>query len=524
MGGALLRSGKSSSLKALGKTGQPVYRAAHQIRSALQRKDPLAAEKLAIPQSDQQGDNIDWYSPVEGDVIPWSAATEEERHIARHGLHSLEHRLTNMRESILAPVTNSPQTNADKLAFAELLEHVIRFPSEDYVYIVRTRKKYIHTTAGREVRRTNSVAVLTFWGFVHSDDDLSNEPLYCLNPSPKSVAPAVEPGVTPPAVGPTGASVLLPQRTGFDDVVPPSSVVTPEPRRSWWRRWWWLLLPLLLLLLLPFLLRGCVPGASFPDLLGGGGTGFEPPRLPSLPSIGLPQVNIPGGSVGVSETLLPADGNSGLTGPGNGSSAATSSGAVDQSPLAPANADNAQIPPPGTEEKSGVDAQIPPELRDTAGSAAEPSAIPGESPSTVKPPAIPDEAPASPPANGKGLQIPDNVAANGPADFLNGNWQAGAGIQDKKTGKPLRLQYQFKNGQGEVTVQRPDGVRCSGPVAAAMKDGNLSIDSQGQVSCEDGGSYEMPAVSCRHGSGAVADCNGSYSNDHFPMTMRNAEK
>lgn len=119
------------------------------------------------------------------------------------------------------------------------------------------------------------------------------------------------------------------------------------------------------------------------------------------------------------------------------------------------------------------------------------------------------------------LSIPEQ-AGNGPADFLNGDWRAGAGIQDRRTGKPLRLEYRFNDGKGEVTVRRPDGVTCSGPVAAAMNDGRLGIDSQGQAACADGSNYDMPQVTCAQGAQSIADCTGSYGNERFPMSMRRA--
>ncbi len=48
MRGALLRSGKSGSFTALGETGQPVYRAALQLREAIRRKNPELVDHLAI--------------------------------------------------------------------------------------------------------------------------------------------------------------------------------------------------------------------------------------------------------------------------------------------------------------------------------------------------------------------------------------------------------------------------------------------------------------------------------------------
>lgn len=106
------------------------------------------------------------------------------------------------------------------------------------------------------------------------------------------------------------------------------------------------------------------------------------------------------------------------------------------------------------------------------------------------------------------------------ADFLNGQYRAGAGIQDRRTGKPLRLEYQFKDGKGEVTVRRANGVTCTGPVTAAMNKGGLAINSQGQAVCGDGSTYDMPKVDCRQGATSVADCTGGYGNEKFPLSMR----
>ncbi|RMQ76100.1 hypothetical protein ALP99_04858, partial [Pseudomonas syringae pv. tomato] len=78
MHGALLRTGKSDEFIAVGETGQPVYKAALQLIAALTRKSPSLVNFLAVPKSNEQGSVIDWYSPIQGDVVPWSSATEAE--------------------------------------------------------------------------------------------------------------------------------------------------------------------------------------------------------------------------------------------------------------------------------------------------------------------------------------------------------------------------------------------------------------------------------------------------------------
>ena len=123
--------------------------------------------------------------------------------------------------------------------------------------------------------------------------------------------------------------------------------------------------------------------------------------------------------------------------------------------------------------------------------------------------------------NAKPLQIPTASTQNGNVDFLNGRWNAGAGIQDKTTGKPLRLSYAFSDGVGQVQVQRGDGVQCTGDVSAKMQGNGLNIANKGVAKCSDGSSYQLPEVICKPGATSVADCQGGYgSGQSFPMTMK----
>jgi hypothetical protein len=437
MQGALLRSGKSESFAALGETGQPVYRAALQLREAIRRKHPALVDHLAIPQSDELGNKIDWYSGVQGDVIPWSAATEEERAPARQQLEALKEALNELSSRFLASDPIAQQ--GDKAVFGKLLKRVIHFPDEDFVYLV------------------NGKPVLTFWGFEHTNADRNRDPLRCLYP------PAALPNLN-----------LPPEPAVLSPAEPAPTVWV---RRPWWRRWWWLL-PLLLLLLLLLLLglRGCVPSLGLPKV--------------DVPAISVPSTDAPSSNAGLGMPNLNATGSS-STGLAPG---ATGVPAIQDQPAAPA------VPAPSTEK---------PELAAPPKSSAQ-----REEPATE--PAKPDNAAAQKAAP---LSIPSN-AANGVADFLNGHYRAGAGIQDRRTGNPLRLEYQFKDGKGEVTVRQPNGVSCSGPVAAAMNNGNLSISSGAQAACGDGSTYDMPKIECANGAKSIADCTGGYGAEKFPMSMR----
>ncbi|WP_308852282.1 SrfA family protein [Pseudomonas entomophila] len=172
------------------------------------------------------------------------------------------------------------------------------------------------------------------------------------------------------------------------------------------------------------------------------------------------------------------------------------------------------------------DATAAPAADEAAAVPADASDAPADAtpaPTADTPDAQAGNAPVAPPVPASGTAPPLTIPADageGPADFLNGNYRAGAGILDASTAKPLRLEYAFENGQGNVTIRRPDGVSCTGAVNAAMRGGQLGIESQDQATCTDGGRYDMPTVSCAPGAQRIADCQGHYGSSQFPISMR----
>lgn len=94
MAKTLLRSGNLDDFQAVGGGGQAVFESALQIREALRlRKQQAIVDCLAIPQVNDGGDRVDWYSPVEGTVSSWKAAAEDDRYRA---LRYLENTLTSV--------------------------------------------------------------------------------------------------------------------------------------------------------------------------------------------------------------------------------------------------------------------------------------------------------------------------------------------------------------------------------------------------------------------------------------------
>ncbi|MCU6684762.1 SrfA family protein [Leclercia sp. H6W5] len=173
MAKTLLRSGNLDDFQAVGGGGQAVFESALQIREALRlRKQQSIVDCLAIPQVNDEGDRVDWYSPTEGTVTSWKAADEDARFRA---LRLLESTLSSV-ESLSKKSLQSPKT-AQQL-FGSLLSKAFQFPGENFLFLV------------------DGKPVITFWGFVNLNENAREDILDCLRasllPAPMP-APVVEP-------------------------------------------------------------------------------------------------------------------------------------------------------------------------------------------------------------------------------------------------------------------------------------------------------------------------------------------
>ncbi|WP_252317458.1 MULTISPECIES: hypothetical protein [Symbiopectobacterium] len=80
------------------------------------------------------------------------------------------------------------------------------------------------------------------------------------------------------------------------------------------------------------------------------------------------------------------------------------------------------------------------------------STPPSQASEAQQPEVTPNTAPPAIPTQGEPLTLPPAVP-DGPTQFLNGQWRANGGIQDKLTGRTLQLQYNFDQGNGTVSVR-----------------------------------------------------------------------
>jgi hypothetical protein len=214
----LLRSGNLDDFQAVGGGGQAVFESALQIREALRlRKQQAIVDCLAIPQVNDSGDRVDWYSPVEGSVTSWKAAGEDDRYRA---LRYLENTLASV-ESLSKKCLQSPKT-AQQL-FGSLLSKAFQFPGENFLFLV------------------DGKPVISFWGFVNLNENARDDVLDCLResliPEPDPVViddPEPEPVVTfehadEPLVAPSTVVRITPEELYEPEPAPVVAQPVEEP-------------------------------------------------------------------------------------------------------------------------------------------------------------------------------------------------------------------------------------------------------------------------------------------------------
>lgn len=215
MAKTLLRSGNLDDFQAVGGGGQAVFESALQIREALRlRKQQAIVDCLAIPQVNDGGDRVDWYSPVEGTVSSWKAADEDDRYRA---LRYLENTLTSV-ESLSKKCLQSPKT-AQQL-FGSLLSKAFQFPGENFVFLV------------------DGKPVICFWGFVNLNENARDDVLDCLRESLVTEPEPVVINEPEPEPEPEPAPVVTFEQADAPLITPVTTVritddelYTPEPVR-----------------------------------------------------------------------------------------------------------------------------------------------------------------------------------------------------------------------------------------------------------------------------------------------------
>ncbi|KAB2171635.1 ssrAB-activated protein [Cronobacter sakazakii] len=462
----LLRSGDLDDFQSVGENGQAVFESALQIRETLRlRKQPLV-ELLAIPQLNEEGDRVDWYSPVSGKVMGWASASSEERERA---LRFLESALSSARA--LSKRCLESEKTAQQL-FGALLAKAVQFPGANFLYLV------------------DGKPVITFWGFVNLNQGARDDVLECLReaepiepeiimtpqeePEPEPTplmmtepdAPLLAtPPVTPAPVAPAPAAPVHAsaaalaayaaeaEATAPPEETAPAPVKAPTPaRRSRVPLWTWPLAAAVVM--------GAVAASVTWYLLQ--------QKETAAPTVSVAQIK--------AQEIAPAPVKS-----------------VD-APAAPV------VPVAPTTSLPLAEAKVTP-----------PAPVVEEKPVA---------APA--PVDKNALVMDANQVKAGTTRFLNGTWRLSIGSPDPITGKATSMRVEMKNNKGTARVTLGDNVVCKAELFSGLhQTGELMIKTRGKARCSDGSRYPMPEIACKAGPNDVAECTGRYDEKTvLPLTMK----
>ncbi len=502
---SFLRSGSLDDIFALGENGQPVYASALQIRETLRlRRQRQIAECLAIPQPNEAGDRIDWYSPIEGKVTSWAMASLAQRTSALRQLQ-----LCQAAAAELGQRAQNAEKNARRL-FGALLAKTIRFPDQNYVYLVGGKP------------------VITFWGFVSPEHKTDADALACLQLMADEAGEDERFTALPADGDPSASSVNLTATPPIPDTVLDLAPESPAQARALpaagitgrrrWRHTVWLA-GILLLLFLALQIRDWVTGMTASPVAPLKALTQREPASPAIARDDSSQTDSaaapvtaakrnPPGANRPSAALVPAP-----------SAMPLPAAAAQPVPADLPTARPVSVAPAAAVNQMAAGNSAPASPAITAASAGETrNAGAGDAPAATPP--APAVAGAS--AGKNALSLSAEAVKQGSTNFLNGNWRAIPEIKDPLTGKPPSLRYQLNHGQGTVKITYGDGITCRASASAGlMKSGNLVINSRNKARCSDGSRYQMPEIVCKQGANGTAECQGRYNAaTAFPMTIK----
>jgi hypothetical protein len=479
--GPLLISEPLQRYRALGLAGDPVWRAAGQLRAAIaQRLSRRHADLLAVPEVDPTGRRIDWYAPFEGQARKLSELDEGERQAILNDVHRLHSEITGLADSM-----DEPQRSTAERNFARLLRHALTAPGEDTLYVVDDKP------------------VMTFWGF--SAD--ANLPGVFLASPPVAPRPNVGPRVMPEAV-----------------MASAPAVVATGTRSAWWQ---WLLLAALLLLLLAllaWLVRPYLPRLE-PWLEAEARDRAlslavrQPVELQKARADTLQQDNenlrlelarltdeaarrgadcaaavvVPGGVV-VADSNAPIERGAAPDAPaaGLGVTMADKDAGKDPQSKGPddKNVDKGNMKGPDPQDKG---AQGPQDKG-------------GPDKGNDKNTAAKDEP--------KPMTVPPEAKQKQDLAFLKGDWRSRTGLATATGERDLRPNYTLDDkGKGKVTFVQKNGTTCEAPAEARWDGSKLMIEEKANPKCADGKTYARNTVNCEVGQDGVAKCTGSQPGD-----------
>ncbi|WP_295138777.1 hypothetical protein [uncultured Reyranella sp.] len=466
--GPLLVSEPLQRYRALGLAGDPVWRAAGQLRAAIaSRLSREHADLLAIPEAEPSGRTIDWYAPFDGEVKRLGDLGEAERREILDKVHRLHGEIAGLATQMEAVERSNAERN-----FARLLRHALTAPGEETLYVV------------------DGHPVMTFWGFT---------------------ADAALPGVFLPSPPPAAMRIAAPQVARPEAVMAsaPAIAAVAAPRTLWWQ---WLLLGMVLMLilaLLAWLVRPYLPRIE-PYIEAEArerALGFavrQPMELQQtrVATLAHDYEELRLELARLTDELSRRGGDcaAGVLGPG---------GVIVGSPGGPP-----------------IERGAGPDLGMTANDAAKDANKPDAKNADVKGPdeqnkdksAAPN-APKSEAGNNKKdepkpMVVPPEAKQKQDLAFLKGDWRSRTGLATATGEKDIRPSYTLDDkGKGKVSFTQKNGATCEAPAEARWDGTKLVIEEKSNPRCTDGKTYARNTVNCEIGADGAAQCKGSQPGD-----------
>jgi hypothetical protein len=497
--GPLLVSEPLQRYRPLGMAGDPVWRAAGQLRTAIaQRLSRQHADLLAVPEVDPTGRRIDWYAPFEGQVRRFADLSEAERAPVMDEVQRLHTDIAGLADAMEAPQRSTAERN-----FARLLRHALTAPGEDTLYIV------------------DGKPVMTFWGF-----------------SADAALPGVFLRSSPPVVRAAPQAVLA--------SAPAAAIGTT--RGAWWQ---WLLLGVLLLLLLAllaWLVRPYLPHIE-PYLEAQARDQAlnlamrQPAELQQARANTLQQENdnLRVELARLTDELSRRGGDcaAGVVLPGGvivgSSSAPIERGAAPDGPAVPDV--NVAAKEPGKDigkegigkDPLGKDSLGKEPLGKDAGKEPGKEEAKGPDDKSIHKDGLKGPDPKAPDAQDrmndkdkhaghkdepKPMVVPPDAKQKQDLAFLRGDWRSRTGLATASGERDLRPSYTLDDkGKGKVSFVQKNGAVCEAPAEARWDGSKLVIEEKANPKCSDGRTYARNVVNCEIGADGTAQCTGSQPGD-----------
>ncbi len=469
--GPLLGSEPLQRYRALGVAGDPVWRAAGQLRAAIaQRLSREHADLLAIPEVDPSGQRIDWYAAFDGAARRLSDLGDAERAQVLDKVHSLHADLARLADSMDAPERSGAERN-----FARLLRHALTAPGEETLHVV------------------DGKPVMTFWGF--SADTALPGAFLAMAPAPPPPRPAAALPEAVMASAPAIAPAML--RSGA--------------RTAWWQ---WLLLAtvlLALLALLAWLVRPYLPHLE-PRLEAEArerAFSFAVRQPLELQQTRIATLQKHNEDLRLELARLTDE----LSRKGSECSAGIIGadgvlvGAIPGVPIERGEGKGLGLDGKGiTEATQGdkgagksADKGVDKGMGQDKGAGQDKQAGPKDAP--------PKDVP-------KPMVVPPEAKQKQDLSFLRGDWRSRTGLATAQGEHDLHPDYTLdEKGKGKVSFVQQNGTTCEAPAEARWDSGKLVIEEKANPKCGDGRTYARNVVNCEVGPDGTAQCKGSQPGD-----------